>query len=122
MAQDSSSPYFDVHTAGDVVVLTSVARELRQPTAAQEFGEDARRLIDASGQPKTVLDLTATQYLCSTGFAVLLNLGKHVQDAGGQLALCGLHRDVQIGANILGLSRYVPTYDDQRSALAVLRG
>ncbi len=118
MAHPTESPYFRLRQAGDVAVFEVQVRELRQPSAAQDFGAAVQQAIDAGTTRKVLLDLSDTEYLCSTAFAVLFGLGKSLQEAGGALRLCGLHRDVQIGANIIGLGRYVPCFDTEHAALA----
>lgn len=117
MASDSSSPYFETALRGDVVVAYLDVPEIRHPTPAQEFGADVYALVDRDGHRKILLDLSPVRYMSSTGFAVLVNLGKRVSEAGGTLKICNMHPDVQVGANIIGLGRIIETYADESEAL-----
>ncbi len=71
----------------------------------------------ATSARKVLIDFTQNDYLCSTAFATLLNLARDVQQRGGILKVCCFHPDVLLGANIIGLGRIVPIFDDQKSAL-----
>ena len=104
MASDSS-PYFLLSDQDGIAVARVDVVEIRHPTPAHEFAADVFALVDRDGYRKLLLDLGAVRYLSSTAFAVLLTLARRVQEAGGQLKICNLHPDVEVGANIIGLGR-----------------
>jgi anti-sigma B factor antagonist len=48
---------------------------------------------------------------------MLLNVVKTVTAAGGSLKLCGMDPEVRIGADIIGLGRFVAILPDESAAL-----
>ena len=117
MTQGESPPTFELKVVREVAVVEIQARELRHPPEAMQFGEDLALALEAGGHKRVLIDFTKNDYLCSTAFAVVLNLAKDLQESGGMLKLCCLHPDVLRGANIIGLGRVVEIYDDERDAL-----
>jgi len=117
MGWDESSPYFQWKLKDNVAVAYVDVPEIRHPTPAQEFGADVFALFDRGGHKDILLDLTPVRYISSTGYAVLVGLAKRIGEAGGRIKVCGLHPDVQVGANIIGLGRVVETYAEQDEAV-----
>jgi anti-sigma B factor antagonist len=105
---------------GDVTVVEVLSKELRHPTPALGFGEQLYYLLENEGHSYFVLDFKHTRYLCSTAYAVILNMVKKVQAAGGKIVLCGLHEELMLGANIIHLDELVPIYADETAALTAL--
>ncbi len=109
---------FDLERAGDVAVFRVRVKEMRHPQSAQQFGTEVRAALQAAGLKNALIDLKPVEYVGSTAFATLLNLSKSVSAGGGSLKICGLHPDVLVGANILGLGKAVEIFDNRQSALA----
>jgi anti-anti-sigma factor len=101
---------FDLYLDGDVAVARAFGPGLRHPHHAQQFGADLAALATQDGYKKVLLDLGHMKYLSSTGFATLLGAHQRMKEAGSRLALCNLHPDVAVGANIIGLGRIIDTY------------
>lgn len=108
----------EVRDVGGVAVARVLDEEIRQPAAAADLGADLGRLAGEGGPRRVVVDLGRARYLCSSAFAVLVNFARKVEASGGAVRLCGLHPDVAVGANIIGLGRVVPIHDDRDAALA----
>lgn len=109
--------HFDLEHAGDVTIARVRSREIRHPAQALEFGADLGAALQQDGAGKVLIDFTGNNYLCSTAFATLLNLARDVQQRGGTLKVCCFDPDVLRGANIIGLGRVVPIFDDVKTAL-----
>jgi anti-sigma B factor antagonist len=109
---------FDLLQEGDVVIARAFGPELRHPSHAQQFGADVEALCTVDGYRKILLDLRHVKYMSSTGFATLLGTHQKIKAAGGRLAICNLHPDVAVGANIIGLGRVVDTYPDESEGIA----
>src|SRR5262249_53786205 len=112
------SPYFSAKQRGGVLVVFAHGPEIRHPEPASEFGADLLKLVEKHGHKAILIDLTKMRYLSSTRFTVLLRTADNIQAAGGRLKICGLHPDVAIGANIIGLGRLVDIFPDEDEALA----
>jgi anti-anti-sigma factor len=115
------SPHFRAETVDDVIVLSLLEPEIRTPIMAASVGKDLGALVDRAGAQRYVLNLKRTKYVSSTCFAMLLNLAKKVTALGGTLKLCEMDPDVRIGADIIGLGRFVPIVAEESVAIAMSR-
>jgi anti-anti-sigma factor len=115
------SPHVRAETVDDVIVLTLLVSEVRTPILAASVGKDLGTLIDTYGAAPYVLNLKQTRYMSSTAFAMLLNLAKKVTARGGTLKLCEMDPEVRIGADIIGLGRFVPIVAEESVAVAMSR-
>jgi anti-anti-sigma factor len=113
-----------VETRSGVVVARPLVRDLREPTEAMEIGRQLNAAVAAAGssQARLAVDLHKVRYMCSTGFATLLNLARSLSSQGGRMAVFGLQPDVRVGANIISLGQFLPIHDDESSAIAALTG
>jgi anti-anti-sigma factor len=111
------SSHFRVKNRDGVLILDVHGPEIRQPEPALELGADIRKLVDQEKPRGILVDLGRVRYMCSTGFGALLEAFRTADAAGCRLKVCGLHPDVAVGANILGLGRVIETFADERSAL-----
>lgn len=109
--------YFELDSKDGVALIRVLAREMRHPQSAQQFGSEVRAALQSLGLKNAVIDLKNVEYVGSTAFATLLTLGKAIAAQGGALKICDLHPDVQVGANILGLGKAVEIFDSRHDAL-----
>jgi anti-anti-sigma factor len=117
MASTAPSPHFDLSHDGPIAVVAVRDRQIRHPHEAQAFGEDLAIALQRDGARQVVLDFGDNDYLCSTAFAVLFNLARELEQAGGALKLCEMDASVLTGARIIGLDRVVPIFASRREAL-----
>jgi anti-anti-sigma factor len=113
------SPHVRAETVDDVIVLTLLEPEIRTPIMAASVGKDIGSLVDRIGAQRYVLNLKQTKYMSSTSFAMLLNLAKKIAALGGTLKLCEMDPEVKIGADIIGLGRFVPIVAEESVAIAM---
>ncbi len=118
---DFDSPHVRAETVDDVVVLSLLTPEIRTPIMAASVGKDLGALVDRIGAQRYVLNLKRTKYMSSTSFAMLLNFTKKVTGLGGTLKLCEMDPEVRIGADIIGLGRFVPLVAEESVAIAMSR-
>ena len=118
---DFESPHFRAETVNDVIVVSLLEPEIRTPIMAASVGKDLRTLIDQIGAQRYVLNLKRTKYMSSTSFAMLLNFAKKITTLGGTLKLCEMDPEVRIGADIIGLGRFVPIVAEESVAIAMSR-
>jgi anti-anti-sigma factor len=118
---DFQSPHFRAETVDDVIVLSLLEPEIRTPIMAASVGKDLRALVDQLGAQRYVLNLKRTKYMSSTSFAMILNLAKTITAQGGTLKLCEMDPEVRIGADIIGLGRFVPIVAEESVAIAMSR-
>ena len=104
--------------AEGILLARVLAPSIRQPSQSQQLGRELDEGLRQFGGTRLVIDLAAVKYLDSSAFGALVALAQRLRAAGGQVKVCGLHPDVQVGANIIGLGRVVPIHADEESALA----
>jgi anti-anti-sigma factor len=112
------SPHFRVGAAGSIVVVHLLDRDLRFPEQVESLSKDLSALATRLTPARLLLEMGHTKYLCSTGFATLINLARRVTAAGGTIAICNMDPDVRFGADIIRLGDYIPIFEDQATALA----
>jgi anti-anti-sigma factor len=105
-----------------VLVVDLLPHEITEPDRATLLGHALRAAYDGGTSTRMLLNVSATKYLSSTAFAVLLKFGLRVTGSGGKLAICSMDEFVQVGANIVRLGQIVPIYPDESTALAALNG
>ena len=101
------------HRANGWLVLPGPAR--LEAATAREF----RTRLEAAlpGDLSIILDLSATQFVDSSGIAALLNSQRGLQAAGGKLVLANLSRDVRRVLELSGVAGLFSLADSLESAL-----
>jgi anti-sigma B factor antagonist len=102
---------------GDVAVVEIVAKDLRGPDAALELGAELTAVAAQEWAKRLLINFRHVRYLSSTGFAVLVKLLSQANDSDQQVKFCAMDPDVRIGADIIGLAKYVDIHDTEASAL-----
>ncbi len=110
------TPHIGLDLDGDIAIARVLSREIRHPGPAVELGEQIASLLDR-GHRRILINFEDNRYLCSTAFASILNVVRRVQAAGGQVKACCMDPDVQVGAQILGLGRFLEIHETERAAL-----
>ena len=67
---------------------------------------------------KLVINMSALDYISSTGLRVFLVAQKKIRQAGGQLSLCCLQPAIREIFDIAGFSTIFPIFPDQESAIS----
>ena len=101
----------------DVVLIEILSKSLLGPELAQELGVELASVASQEWAKRMLIDLRKTEYLSSTGFAVLLKLVKHAKAAGQEINFCGIRPEVRLGADIVGLGTFVGIHDTEKEAL-----
>jgi anti-anti-sigma factor len=118
---DFESPHVRPETVDNVIVLTLLVSEIRTPILAASIGRDLGALADRYGAGNYVLNLKQVKYMSSTAFAMLFNFVKKITGSLGTLKLCEMDPEVRIGADIIGLGRFVPIVAEEAVAIAMSR-
>jgi len=78
--------------------------------------------LQAAGRVKIVVDLSAVDFVDSTGLATLVAGLKHCRKAGGDLMLAGLRPRVKVIFELTRLDRAFQIYENEAEALGVFQG
>lgn len=114
--------HIQVSMVKDVAVVEIIAKDLRGPELALELGGELTAVAGQEWAKQLLLNFRDVRYLSSTGFAVLAKLLNQAKATGQQVKLCELDPDIRIGADIIGLSKYVEIYDHEAAALKAFQG
>jgi len=113
----SQFQHIQVSMVKDVAVVEIVAKDLRGPDSALELGGELRAVAAQEWAKRLLINFRHVRYLSSTGFAVLVKLLNEAKDKSQQVKFCEMDRDVRVGADIIGLARYVEIHDTESAAL-----
>jgi anti-anti-sigma factor len=115
-----TTPHFQhikTSMVGEVAVVEVLPKELKFPPQAHELGAELSLVGRQEWAKRLVVNLKHVKYLSSTGFAVLANLAKEVNDLGGEVKYCSIDPEVMIGAEIIGLDKIVKLYPTEHDAI-----
>jgi anti-anti-sigma factor len=108
---------FEVKEVRGILVVRLLARRLMDAEPIRALGHDLRRLLRRQQRPCLLLDLGAVEYLSSLAVVMLYQTHEKVTEAGGQLALCGLNRELAQVLNLAELDEEVQVFRDEGHAL-----
>jgi anti-sigma B factor antagonist len=108
----------------DGVRVIAVSGELDLSTAPQL--EEPLEEALASGDSALVIDLSACEFIDSTGIALIVRAWQRLDrdtegNGSGRFALCGLSDQVRRLLEITGLESSIPTHQSRDEALGALR-
>ena len=106
-----------LHEKGDAVVIAAEGQITFEEVA------DLRSQFDEAWQRRrraVLLDLSAVEYLDSTGIAALVEGLKAAQRAGRAFGLCGLRKNVRNVIELVRLDTFFNIYDNEEVALEEL--
>lgn len=109
--------YIQTSMVNDVAVVEIVQKDLRGPDAAIELGAELTAVAGQEWAKRLLINFRHVRYLSSTGFAVLVKLLSQANGSGQQVKFCEMDPDVRIGADIIGLAKYVEIHESEASAL-----
>ncbi len=100
--------------------------KLEDPVALNDFRSSSFRdalyqSIQTRTEPRVVLDLSAVDYLSSTGIAILVGLKRRVDQQRGKLVLCRVQPLVCDLLRVMRLNQYFTFADTEDEAVALLR-
>ena len=105
---------FTIHHEDEVTVLTATMEFTSFSRLA------ARRQIDElleSGRAKVVVDLSEIEVIDSSGLGSIVAAFRRMREAGGDLCLCGMSRQVRGAFDLTHLDEVITIYDGRDEAL-----
>jgi anti-sigma B factor antagonist len=85
------------------------------------FREALYELILARTEPRVIVDLSAIDYLSSSGVAILVGLKRRVDQKNGKLVLCRVQPLVCDLLRVMRLNQYFTFANDEAEAQALMR-
>lgn len=113
--------YFNTRDEAGILVI-----ELTDATDLNDFRTNAFRdalysTVEHRNGALVALDLAATDYLSSSGVAILVGLKRRVDAQGGKLVLTRVHPSVEHLLSVMKLTQYFTFAPDVSQALTTLR-
>jgi anti-anti-sigma factor len=102
---------------GDVTVVRFAASSIRDEQNILAVFEQLRRLVEAEGRRKLVLDFGPVRAVTSSAIANLIALNKELQPPRGRLALCNLTPLFSEILQAMELHSYLNLYPTEQEAL-----
>jgi anti-sigma B factor antagonist len=104
-----------VRIEGDtaVITLSGDINGLAEPVMAEAYGE-----AEAAGSTKVILNFADTEFINSTGIAVIVGMLAKARATQRTVSACGLSEHYQHIFEITRLADFMPMYPDETSALA----
>ncbi|MCY9786231.1 STAS domain-containing protein [Nocardiopsis sp. EMB25] len=99
-------------------VIVAIEGELDIATAA-DLQQHIESAIDDHGS-FLILDLSALDFMDSSGLNVIINAYRTVREQGGSLALAALNERVTKVVRLVGLHRQVPVHQTVATAIAAM--
>ena len=84
--------------------------------------ESEFRLITATLQRPTIVDLSGLEYIASLGMGLLIACAQNLQRGGKPMVLVGAHGDVHTALRTAGIDQAIPMVGDLDEATAAIRG
>ncbi len=72
----------------DVLVLTILVPQIRQPEVADQVSRELNAAIKDKSSPKVVVDMAKVEFMSSVAYLPFVGLRSKVMAAGGSLVLC----------------------------------
>jgi anti-sigma B factor antagonist len=107
-------------TEGKDTAILSLAGEVDVANAGRV--RDAGLKLVSGGMKYLIVDLSATEYMDSTGLGTLVGLHKRLRESEGELIVAGSQPRVKRLFEITGLSQVFKIFDDVAAALKEVRG
>jgi len=99
-------------------VIVAIEGELDIATA-DDLREHVQQAMDAHG-PWLILDLSALDFMDSSGLNVIISTYRSVREAGGALSLAALNERVTKVVRLVGLHRQVPVHQNVATAVSAM--
>ena len=112
---------FESREASDGLVVTIDSPVSLNDFRSSTFREALYQFVQERTDPKVVLDLSAIDYLSSSGVAILVGLKRRVDMQHGKLVLCRVQPLVCDLLRVMRLNQYFTFANDEPEALALLR-
>ena len=84
--------------------------------------ESEFRLITATLQRPTIVDLSDLEYIASLGMGLLITCAQNLHRGGKPMVLVGAHGDVDTALRTAGIDQAIPMVDDLDEAVAIAGG
>ena len=107
-----------VENNGEVTHVGFLDRNILEEASIQQIGDEVGGLIDASSNPKLLLNFQNVEHLSSAALGTLITINNKVKAKGGQLRLSHIDPQIREVFVITKLNKLFHIHDNNDAALA----
>jgi len=112
---------FQTREASDGLLITIDSPVSLNDFRSNTFREALYQVVQSRPDPRIAVDLSAIDYLSSSGVAILVGLKRRIDMQHGKLVLCRVQPLVCDLLRVMRLNQYFTFANDEPEALALLR-
>jgi anti-sigma B factor antagonist len=112
---------FQTRETSDGLVITLDSPVPLNDFRSLAFRESLYELVLSRPDPRVIVDLSAIDYLSSSGVAILVGLKRRIDQKNGKLVLCRVQPLVCDLLRVMRLNQYFTFANDETEANALLR-
>ena len=106
-------------TKTDEVLIVKIGYEHLDASNIEKFKTEINLLLNGTGA--MVFDLSAIQFIDSSGLGALLSCQRRVNAGGGELVLCAMQSTVRTIFEMVRMSKIIKIFDTQEKAIQALQ-
>ncbi len=105
------------HT-GDIVTIKFLDRNILEEASIQQIGDEISSLIEASPNPKVLINFQDVEHLSSAALGTLITINNRIRQKGGQLRLSNIDAQIYEVFVITKLNKLFQIHDTAEAAAA----
>ena len=113
----NEAPLVSFETVDNIAVGRVCAASVLDAVNVTQFGNEVLEYVKSKSGINLMLDFANVDYLSSAVLTELLRVNQAIQNAGGNLRLCGLKGEVRKVFEITNLDKVFTIYGDYQQAL-----
>ncbi len=106
-----------VGETNDITKVVFKDRNILEESAIQQIGDELAAIIDASSNPKLLLNFLNVEHLSSAALGTLITVNNKVRQKGGQLRLSNIDKQIYEVFRITKLDKLFQIHDEEAKAL-----
>ncbi len=107
-----------VSEENEITKIRFLDRNILEEANIQQIGDEIRQLIEASDNPKLLIDFDQVEHLSSAALGTLITINNQVRNKSGQLRLCNIDPQIYEVFVITKLNKLFQIHEDAPKALA----
>jgi len=115
-----AGPKIDIQTLGDVTVVSFPETTLLDTMAADHFGREIYRVLEAGVRTGLVIDFANVRFLSSPTLGVLVSLSRRAKRSGTRVVLAAVPSEFAAVFKVTDLLKFFEMYERREDALREL--
>jgi len=107
-----------IETEAEITRVGFLDRNILEEASIQQIGDEIGDLIDASSNPRILLNFDNVEHLSSAALGTLITINNKVKQKGGQLRLANIDPQIYEVFVITKLNKLFQIHEDSQGALA----